>query len=105
MSFDARLVTVDKYKTYDFETITVAGVAIGLTVSKLQTSPRPKRVHIVIEAAQLRYRGDGTDPTSSVGVRMNPDDQIIVEGIENMTNFKVIRTSNTSSTMQVHYQR
>ena len=105
MSFDARLSVIGKYKSYDFETITVTDEAIGLTAAKLITTPRPKRVSIAVETAQMRYRKDGTAPTSSVGVIINVMDTFYIEGVVEMANFRAIRTTVTSGKLQVHYER
>jgi len=105
MSFDARWTVIDKFVAYDFETITV-NTAIGLTSAKLTTTPRPKKVSIDVETAQLRYRIDGVaNPTSAVGIILNPMDRIDIEGIKNMEQFKAIKTGTTNSKLQVTFYR
>ncbi len=102
---DNRQYAVGKYIPYDFETITVADTAIGFTASKLNASPKPKRVFITVESAPLRYRMDGTAPTSTVGHNMVPSQSLTLEGISQLNNFKAIRTGATSATLQVTYLR
>lgn len=106
MSFDARLTVIGKHKGYDREDITVDNTSggVGLTTSKLTTTPRPKRVFITSETASMRYTYDGTAPTSSLGHLLLPTDTLIIEGIENMTNFRAIRTG-TSGKLCVTYER
>lgn len=107
MSYDARLVVLNKYAAYDYETITIDNTSggVGLTSGKLTTTPRPKRVFITVEDAQIRYRVDSGAPTSTVGHILNPMDIITIEGIHNLTNFKAIRTGATSGKLQVTYER
>src|SRR6266852_2716499 len=70
-----------------FQTITVSSTAIGLTV------PRGALFAVaVVETASIRYRDDGTDPTSTVGMLVSPS--VVPITICNPTaNFKMIRTA------------
>ena len=107
MSFDARLAVIGKHKAYNYEelTITGAGGGIGFTASILNTQTPPKRVYVTCETAQCRFRYDGTAPTSSVGHPLNPFDQIYVEGLSNMKNFKAIKTGSTSALLRCTFER
>ena len=102
---DARQHIIGKYIPFDFETITVASIAIGLTASKLTTTPKPKRAFITFETAQCRMRMDGTDPTDTVGHLYNPTQSLLLEGYSQLNNVKWIRTGATSATLQVTYLR
>jgi len=102
---DARQHVVGKLVPFDFEQITVVATAIGLTASKLASSPKPKKVIITAETAQFRYRIDGTDPTASVGHLVNPMDSIVLEGYSQLNNFKAIRKGSTSADIFVTYLR
>lgn len=102
---DNRQFVIGKFIPYDFETITVAGTAIGFTSSKINSTPKPKKVFITTESAQLRYRFDGTDPTSSVGHLLVPTQSLTLEGFSQINNFKAIRTGATSATIQVSFLR
>lgn len=102
---DSRLAVLGKYKCYDYESITVTNTAIGLTVSKLYTTPKPKRVFISPETAQMRYRYDGNNPTNTEGHILNPIvNYLIIEGWHNLVNFKAIRTGTTSGVLKVSYE-
>jgi len=105
MSFDARLTVIGKTKHYDYETITIADTAIGLTAAKLLTTVRPNKVLISIETAQCRWRMDGTDPTNAIGIILNPMDTMEVEGLVNLKQIRFIRTGATSAKAQVSYMR
>lgn len=102
---DARQHIVGKLVPFDFEQITVAVTAIGLTASKIESTPKPKKVIITCETAQFRYRIDGSDPTASVGHIVNPMDSLVLEGYSQLNNFKAIRVGGTSATVFVTYLR
>lgn len=104
---DNRQFVIGKYIPYAFETVTVAGTAIGLTNSAtyLASTPKPKKVCITVETAQLRYRIDGTDPDASTGHVLVPTQSLVLEGYSQLNNFKAIRTGGTSSVIQVTYLR
>lgn len=102
---DNRQHVIGKYIVFDFETITVSTVAIGLTASKINSTPKPKKVIITVENAQLRYRMDGTDPTANVGHLANPMDSITLEGYSQLQNTKFIRKGSTDASISVSYLR
>jgi len=104
---DNRLTYIGKYVAYDREDITVDNTVggVGLTSSKLETIPRPIRLIITVESAQIRYTYDGTAPTSTLGHLVNAQDVLIVEGLSNMKNFKAIRTTANNGKLVVTYER
>ena len=71
-------------EVYAFEEITVGTTSIGLTASNLTTTSavdRTVKVQCYIETAQIRYRLDGTAPTSGVGEILNDNDRICKEAL------------------------
>ncbi len=102
---DQRQHIIGKLIPFNFETITVTDTAIGLTASKLASSPKPKKVFITAETASCRYRSDGTDPLSTVGHRLDPTDTLALEGYSSLNNVKFIRIGATNATLQVTYFR
>jgi len=102
---DNRQYVIGKYIPFDFETITVANTAIGLTASKLASSPKPKKALLTFETATCRYRMDNTDPTSTIGHLVVPTQSLVLEGHSQLNNFKAIRTGDTSAKIQVTYLR
>jgi hypothetical protein len=100
---DQRFYVIGKYKPVDFETITVSNTAIGLTASKVDASPKPKRVLISVETAQCRFREDGTDPDATTGHILNPMDSMLVEGYPRIKNIKFIRTGANDAKLMVTY--
>lgn len=106
MSFDNRLTVIGKHRGYDREDITVDNTAggVGFDVTILNTSPAPKRIYVTCESAQCRFTYDGTAPTTSLGHVLNPMDSLYVEGLQNMRNFRAIRTGTTSAKLVCTYE-
>ena len=95
----APLVAIDHETAWNFETVTVGTTAVGVTASSGDLVAH--RAVITVETAQIRFRYDGTDPTSMVGHIANPGDRLILEGRANIRNFRAIRTGATSATIAV----
>ena len=93
-------------KVYDYEAITVAGTAIGFTAAKLAVAGKEKaiRAWITAEDADIRYRIDGIDPTSTTGHLLSNGGVLEIEGITNLERFKAIAVSGTVS-LKVSYAR
>ncbi len=94
---DSRQHVIGKLIPFTAEAITVADTAIGLTASKLASTPKPKKVIITVETSRCRYRMDGTDPSSTVGHVLNPGDSLVLEGYSQVNNTKFIRTGAVSA--------
>lgn len=93
---------------YKYESITVAATAIGLTAANMTTLPAGSgqifgRAVCTVEDAQIRFRYDGTSPTSSEGHIANIDDEIKLDKHEAPL-FKAIRTGSTSAKLKVSYE-
>jgi hypothetical protein len=80
------------------EQLTVAGAAIGLT-------PPAGAVEALIRVstADVRYRGDGTNPTASIGQPQKADEEFRLVGA--LATYKFIRTGSTSAVLDVAYYR
>ncbi len=102
---DARQHVIGKLIPFDFETITVAATAIGFTALKLAADPKIKQAILTLETASIRYRIDGTNPTSSVGHLMQAKSSLVLEGFSQLNNFKAIRTGGTSGSFSVTFLR
>ncbi len=92
-------------KAYDYEQITVSSTAVGLTTSKIEPAngPRAAKVLIYVSGAQIRFRVDGTDPTSTSGMVIDAGSYFEVIGYHDISNFKAIRTGSTDATLDVIY--
>ncbi|MEE9354192.1 MAG: hypothetical protein V3U75_01245 [Methylococcaceae bacterium] len=91
---------------YDYESITVADTAIGFTAAKLKPSSTdtPKAAICTLETGQIRFRTDGSDPTSAEGHLLKIGQQLIVESFDSMKGFRAIRTGATSGVLKVTYE-
>lgn len=83
------------YNVVGYETLTIAGTAIALTGSVTTAKSFVGR----LETAQVRARGDGTDPTSSEGPLVEIGDQVILSESE-IARTKFIRTGGTSGVLK-----
>jgi len=101
------------FQPYQFESVTVTDSATALTASYYKDSGSVDtnakrgavRAVITVETAQLRYRYDGSDPTSSVGHILNIGDVLVLVGPDALANFRGIRTSGTNAVLRVTYER
>lgn len=90
---------VDHETAWGFETVTVGTTAIGVTASSGDNVAH--RAVMTVETAQIRFRYDGTDPTSTVGHLANVGDRLTLEGRANIRRFRAIRTGGTSASLMV----
>jgi hypothetical protein len=82
-----------------FESITVAATAVGLSSA---TYSGKQACEFRLETAQVRYRFDGTDPTSAEGVLLEVGDVVSIPNIAAARQTKFIRTGATSGTLKGH---
>lgn len=87
------------YKTK--ETITVANTAIGLASATTDPSGWPQMKHCTgrVETAEIRIWWDGTAPTSTVGIPIEPLELITLDDYSDISQLKMIRTTATSATV------
>lgn len=83
-----------------YESVTVAGTAVGLTAL---TYGDATRAILTLETAQVRARWDGTNPTAGEGHILQVDDVLILRSASDIANFKAIRTGGTSGVLKVTY--
>lgn len=82
-----------------YEQKTVSDSAVGFA----SIPPNSNKAIVVVESANIRYREDGTDPTSSVGTKAFQNTTIILEGRNRMSAFRAIRTDSTDAKLSVNY--
>ena len=80
------------------EAVTVAGTAIGMTVTAAQ-GVRPDAAIITVESAAIRFTVDGTTPTATVGHLAEPGDVIELVDGQQVRLFSAIRQGGTSATI------
>ncbi|KKL92824.1 hypothetical protein LCGC14_1880800 [marine sediment metagenome] len=100
------IVTLWHGVTFAYESITVSSVAVALTSGTYKvTGALPvRRAIITVEDDSIRFRTDGTDPTSSEGHRGKEDDIIILDSRNDIVNFRAIRIS-TDAKIRISYKR
>ena len=95
--------TLDGLLAVDYEQITVAGTAVGLTQSKYDRVPPVIGAVITVTTAPIRWMQDGTVPTATTGYFAVPTGPEPVILMANLPKFKAIRQSLTSATIEVQY--
>jgi hypothetical protein len=77
------------------EQITVSSTAIGITSTLLApaNSAIPTAGMCTVETNQMRFRVDGTDPTTTVGHVANAGDTITLTGHDELRKFRAIRVA------------
>ena len=88
---------------YAYESITVADAAISLTSATYDQVGYNMQAFITLETAQVRWRIDGTDPTSSEGHLLEAGQNLTLQDSQAVKNFRAIRTGATSGVMKVTY--
>ena len=90
------------WKIVGHQTITVSNTAVGFTVVGLNV----QRASCSVASNGIRWRADGTDPTSSVGEPAGPDDytkSFYIDGSD-INDFKAIRSSGSDAELNVIYE-
>ena len=82
-----------------YEKVTVSTTAIGLS----SIPATVVKAIIWVEDANVRFKADGTDPTATDGIQARENSKISVSTVEEMTNFKAIRTGSVDAVLQVEY--
>lgn len=84
-------------KPKGFQSLTVSTTAVALTVPA-----GASRAVVKVIAQPVRFRDDGTDPTSSVGYSKVANDEFELVG-PSMKDAKFIRSAGTDATLEVLY--
>lgn len=89
---------------FAYESISVTSTAKSLTSATYTDDDGnvATKAIITIETAQIRWRMDGTNPTSSEGHLNNPFDTILLNNSSDIKNFRIIRAS-SNATIRVSY--
>lgn len=91
------------------ERISVTDTAVGFTAAAYKptsgdyTGVCAKIAKFTVETADIRYRQDGTDPTTSVGKVVYETGEEIILGSQQIKKFSAIRDGATSATIDVEY--
>ena len=93
-------------KSFEFEKLTISNTALGFTAATLIETNKENAVRAVVtvESKSIRYRTDGSDPTTTTGHLVYTGGMIVIEGKTNLERFRAIRVTD-DATIQVTYQR
>ena len=85
--------------------LTVSTTAVSLTVP---TGKHPKHALITVQTAGVRWRGDGTAPTASVGNPLAADERLdLSDPMGNysslIANIQFIRSGGADATLDIEY--
>jgi hypothetical protein len=78
-----------------YENLTVSSTAVGFTATTVTRLARS--AVIVVEDADVRWRSDGTAPTSSAGTLLREGSSFIVRGEANILNIQFIRAGSVDA--------
>ena len=82
-----------------YEKLAVAASAVGLaSIPSMST-----RAYIQCDTAAVRFRYDGTDPTTAEGTLIAADGSITLKGEDILSTVRFIRTTSTSASLKVAY--
>jgi len=86
------------------EVVTVSSVAVALTAA---TYLHAMECFIEVQDQPIRWRSDGTSPTSSVGFKAIDGTGIELTSYQEIVNFRAISDGGASgdATLQVHYRK
>ena len=93
-------VLLEERDAFGFESLTVGASAVGFS-----SANDARAALVTVEDASIRFRIDGTDPTSEVGHLLNPGDSIILRNVNNIRRFRAIRAGTADATLRVTYFR
>lgn len=88
---------------FAYESITVDSTEGGKTLTANTYTTKCKKAFITVETAELRFRIDGTGPTSSEGHLLEPGESITLHNYAQIVKFKAIRTGSTSAVLKITY--
>ena len=102
---DTGLESIDPLVPFAFETITVSSTAVGFTSATYNPAAgKAKRAQMTCETNAIRYRYDGTAPTTTVGHVLAAGGALSVLGDPAIDNFRMI-ASGSDATCSVTYEK
>jgi hypothetical protein len=100
-------------QAFGFERLTVSTSAVGLTASKIEPvssvlehdAGKAKAVKITVDTDKVRYREDGTNPTSTIGHEVAVGSEVWIVGLRNIQQLRMIRSGVADAVVEVTYLR
>lgn len=90
------------YLANGYESLTVANAAAGIGPTWAKSKVAYK-AFMTAETAEMRFRFDGTAPTSTEGHIIDDGDTLELYGNKNIVNFLAIRTGDNSGALKITY--
>jgi|TARA_R110000822_G_scaffold6810_2_gene28494 hypothetical protein len=78
-------------------------LAVDATVRALTVPADVNFAQVKVETAAIRYRLDGTDPATAVGVLVSAGDSFCIYGVDALRNIKMVEATSTDSVINVSY--
>lgn len=91
-----------------FEALTVSTAAVAITSTTIRPAGAPFQNNFCtayVGGANVRFRFDGTDPTTSVGAIASDGDTISIDNTEQATAIRFIRDGGSDATLEIHCWR
>ena len=98
-------VKITDYAPYAYESLTISSTAVGLTASVYGEDVRVMQAFITLESAQIRFRIDGNNPTTTEGHLLEAGQNLTLENYNAIKNFRAIRTGSSDGNIRVTYFR
>jgi len=103
--------TIETYNRIpgDYEDITVAASAVGMSSTKINPLTGPyarlsaRATLISLENGDIRFRVDGGLPSLSSGHYLTSGDTLVLTGTQAIQQFRAIRSSDTDGGLRVTY--
>ena len=87
-----------------FQTLTVSTTVVGFNSEIFKAGlEKAQRATITVETAGIRYRVDGGEPSSIVGLLVNNGDIITLDNFNEINLFKAIRSGAADATLNVDF--
>lgn len=83
----------------DYEQKVISNSAVGFA----SIPPNANKAVVVVEDKTIRWRDDGTNPTSSVGTKSFVNTTFVLEGRTSITKFRAIRQGSADAKLSVRY--
>lgn len=91
-----------------FEALTISTSSVGITNSTLRPSGQTFQNNfctLYVSGANVRFRFDGTAPTTSVGAVASDGDTISIDNLEQASAVRFIRDDAVNATLEIHCWR
>ena len=97
--------TASPHVTYEQITVATSSIGITATITNPTGYPQQNTCVLRLETAQVRYRTDGTAPSSTVGTPLEIGDVLVITTNEDARRVRFIRTGATSGLLNAECYR